>query len=483
MNLKSTHKTVFLAIFFPLWLAFSSFQGIDEHPLFMDIEGVERSFLIKLSHGYEKNLPMIIVLHQNGTSPSRLAGINWQRLDHNAIVAFPSGIGWQWSCHVDNNLPNKINNDILFIDRLITKFQNDFSIDSSRIYIVGAGDSYCLAEQFQQRITAKVHAVRWDEKKSSYSSNNSNKVTLPIPLVNHEYSEKVPGEIVREPKPDTSEYTKANTDFLHLKYQISPFNNQGVKGTIKTVDFGLKYPITNKSKYQILGRIGYEALWAQKQIVFDVAVLQSLSAQFFLNKNVGKSMLTAFVGTGIYSDFKDVSGKDFRFSSGARFKRKVSARFSFSYGLSYNRQFLGNQIIPFVEIDYWINERTRIFGPFPIRPKIEMKVAPAMIIGAGIYGDGSNYRLSSVFDDDQVIQINQWGMNLYAKKKLYKAISFYASIGHSIRRSLKLYDDAVSVPWTIITIPLNDKAVPIERISNNSYTLDIGLSFGLYEHE
>ena len=107
-----------------------------------------------------------------------------------------------------------------------------------------------------------------------------------------------------------------------------------------------------------------------------------------------------------------------------------------------------------------------------------MSVAPTMVIGAGIQGDGSSYRLSSGYDQNQVVQINQWGINLYVRKKMYNAISLYASAGRFLRRSLKLYNDSDQVPWTIITIPLGSKAVPVERINNSSNTLEVGLSYG-----
>lgn len=464
-----------MAICFPVGLTLSSFQITDEYFLSMDVEGTERSCLVKLSHGYDKQLPLIIVLHENDTSPLRLAAMNWQKFDHRAVIAFPTGRDWRWSCQVGKRAKNDVDNDILFIERLIAKLHKEFLVDISRTFIVGAGNSFCLAEQFQQRSPA-IQAVQWREKRHNYSSNDLDRFALPMSLPNTDNSKNISGEVTRESEPDTLH--RADPDFIHLKYQISPLSNQGLKGTIKTIDFSLKYPIANKSKYRILGRSGYEALWTKKEIFFNVGLLQSISSQLVFIGDIGKSTVTAFAGTGIYSDFKDVTGKDFRFSSGVRFKRKVSDRFGFSYGLSYNRQFFGNQVIPFVEIDYWISDRIRIFGPFPVRPKIEMSVAPTMVIGAGIQGDGSSYRLSSGYDQNQVVQINQWGINLYVRKKMYNAISLYASAGRFLRRSLKLYNDSDQVPWTIITIPLGSKAVPVERINNSSNTLEVGLSYG-----
>lgn len=480
MTLKTiTYFTSFLAL-----LLFSNFLTNGQHSISVNVEGTDRSFLVNSSHGYDiRPLPLIVVLHENGVSPLPLAGMDWSKLRHRVILAFPYSTQLQWPHANDRKQKQaETNNDIKFIDGLISKLQGDFSIDLSRIFVIGIGNSYDLAQQFQHQYPQRLRAtIQWNNKRSNTpSSENADDLADLNALVNQNPSTMQSGKSTFHTKVDTLSLPESDMDLLHIKYKISPLNTQGINSMINIFDVDIKYPILIKNNYKLFGRASYETLWTKDDTLFGGSTLHGISSQLALTKNIRKkTSLLLFGNTGVYSDFKDINGKDLRFSLGVRIKKRVKENFSYAYGLSYSRQFFGNQIVPFIEIDWQPNERVRVFGPFPVRPKIEVKVTPMLILGAGIQGDASSYRLSKKYNDSRFVQINQWGINLYGRKKIEKSLSLYAAVGYSLRRSFKEYNDTDNIPWTIITIPLGDRTNPISKINNNNYTFEIGLSYGL----
>ncbi|MDJ1505345.1 DUF6268 family outer membrane beta-barrel protein [Cytophagaceae bacterium BD1B2-1] len=168
-----------------------------------------------------------------------------------------------------------------------------------------------------------------------------------------------------------------------------------------------------------------------------------------------------------------------RFATGFRFRRILSERTSIGFGAGYARQFFGNVIMPFLEVNWKINDQWTLSGLFPIKPKLEYQLNKRVSLGAQILVDNSSSRLSRKYNESQIVQFKQWNAQLYTEYTIYKNIYFSIVAGYVFRRKIQLYDQNMRVPWTIFTFPIGGEKTAIRTLTGNGYILQAGLSIKL----
>ena len=100
------------------------------------VNGVTREYIIYVPESYSgtSSLPLLISFH--GLTSNMELNFNYTNFNElaeseNFIVVHPNGINKKWTLR-DSNNP-----DIDFIELLLDKLENDYKIDSNRIYITG----------------------------------------------------------------------------------------------------------------------------------------------------------------------------------------------------------------------------------------------------------------------------------------------------------------------------------------------------------
>lgn len=189
--------------------------------------------------------------------------------------------------------------------------------------------------------------------------------------------------------------------------------------------------------------------------------------------NDRKSM-AFFVQQGIFSDMKDLSGRDFRYGFGFRHKTRHSPKFSSGFGLGYSRQFFGNQIVPFVYLDYRPNGRVAISGQFPARPKFQYRINAKNALALELAGDASSFRLSDAAGG-KIVQLNQWRAAAKWEFELSKHFGLFVTVGANLRNTYKRYEGAGGVRWTVLTVPVGEKTAPAHKISGQGPFLQVGM--------
>lgn len=267
-------------------------------------------------------------------------------------------------------------------------------------------------------------------------------------------------------------------DLLNVNYAISTLKYKDTVANANLFDIKLKLPVFSKKPYTVAGILGYKNLSLHN---FPADYSDKLHGFTFQGVCIYKlsavKSLTVFAQTGLFSDLQDVSGKDFRYSAGFRYRVKHSGKLSTGWGLAYSRQFFGNQIIPFIDVDYKPNDKWSITGQFPIKPKVLYHFTDNWSAGIELLADASSYRLSETAKDNQFIQINQWTGLTKLEYRFTKNWQLNVGVGKNFKQSYKLYSDAAITPWTIITFPLGEKAEPISKTDNKGLNIQISILF------
>ncbi len=267
-------------------------------------------------------------------------------------------------------------------------------------------------------------------------------------------------------------------DWATVNYSFSKLKYNDTAAHAKQVDVKFRLPVYQGDKNTIAGAIGYKNVTLNN---FPESYSKNLHGVIlqavWLHRFSSKKSITLFTQAGLFSDMKDINAKDFRYSAGFRYRYTHSGKLSTGWGLAYSRQFFGNQVIPFIDVDYKPNEKWSITGQFPVKPKVLYHFNNQLSAGIEINGEAASYRLSATEKNNQFVQINQWTGLAKLEYQFTKAWQFNIGIGRNFKQTYKLYDDASTTAWTVITIPLGDKPDPVQKMDSKGLNVQLGISF------
>lgn len=276
----------------------------------------------------------------------------------------------------------------------------------------------------------------------------------------------------------TSHLFAQDSDLASINYAVSTLQYNDTSANANLLDVKFKIPLWNKNRHTVISIVGYKNLSLNNFPMDYTNHLHAFTWQAaWLYKFNDSKSVAFFAQIGLFSDLKDLSSKDFRYNGGFRYRTKYADKLSIGWGLGYSRQFFGNQIIPFMEIDYRPNERWSITGAFPIKPKILYHFHNKLSAGFELSADAASYRLSETKCNHQFIQVNQWAGLAKLEYQFAKSWQLNIGVGRNFKQSYKLYNDAATTSWTIITFPLGEKSEPIQEIDNKGLNLQVGISF------
>ncbi|UOB18132.1 DUF6268 family outer membrane beta-barrel protein [Abyssalbus ytuae] len=267
-------------------------------------------------------------------------------------------------------------------------------------------------------------------------------------------------------------------DLATVNYSFSNINYNDSVATLKYLHFRLNTPLWKNEKNRIFAGINYKSGYFNNFNLFPESTLHGVGLRLGWNHKIDSIQnIILFFQSGIYSDFQDISGKDFRSLIGFSYTKRKSDSFKYGIGAGYSRQFFGHQVVPFFNLEWKVSPRLAIYGQLPVKQQIEYSFS-SFLIGSKIDGNAASYRLSEKHMN-QFVKINEWNYSIYAEKSIYKNLLLNAGIGYNLIRSFKIYEDFEDSSWTIFTIPLSSRDQPIEKVNDRSIFFDISLKLTL----
>ncbi|WP_312901919.1 DUF6268 family outer membrane beta-barrel protein [Chryseobacterium taichungense] len=269
-------------------------------------------------------------------------------------------------------------------------------------------------------------------------------------------------------------------DLFGVSYGYENIKNDSVQGKIKDIDAFLNFPIYRDEKRTAGGRLqfksrsisGLDPTLSKNLYNADVFVFWQLKIK-------QKYKVYFFAQVGAYSDFKDISEEDFRYSFGARYTIQHNDNLKTGWGISYNRQFYGHQLNPFISVDYQITPKLQLTGLLPIRPKLIYAINDKLSWTNEISASAASYRLSASEENSRFLRINNWFGISSLEYKLAGHHKFSLGFGYDFVNNLKLYEDTASNNWSIFTFDFRQKSKPIQEIKTRGLRFNVGYSFGL----
>jgi hypothetical protein len=268
-------------------------------------------------------------------------------------------------------------------------------------------------------------------------------------------------------------------EIFHFRYGVAPLtagNNH--KDAVQTVDLAVRFPLRVNEKNVIAAGIGYETVFTEPHEQFGASV-HGLSVQGMFQCSLDERRALMLVGTaGIYSDFKDISGEDLRYTVGMRYKTKVRDNFMLAYGLAVSRQFFGVMVAPFIDFDWSISDRVKVSGPFPLNTRLRYRVSSNTEFLLFLKPENSTYRLSARENDSRYLQRKQWNAGLGFDHMLTKHWQLSARGGYSVRRTFEIYNNSETGVLSILTFDLRGgKRTPEETYEQKAWFAELSIAW------
>ncbi len=272
---------------------------------------------------------------------------------------------------------------------------------------------------------------------------------------------------------------QSDRELFHLDYSLAPVNTSGTHSILHTTNLHFRFPILMKENYTLASGLGYETMWTSNYPLFGDQGVHGLNKQFFFLLNLkNERSILAFASAGIYSDFKDISGEDFRYTTGIRYKFKIHHQFTLSYGLGVSRQFFGTMVAPFIDFDWKLNDRWQLAGPFPINTRLRYALAPNVELTFFLKPDNNTFRLSEGAHNSQYFQKKQWNLGLSFDYMLTRHWQLTLRGGHAFRRKFEIFDVSQTGILSILTFDVRGgKRTPSYHYEEKAFFGEMALAW------
>lgn len=271
----------------------------------------------------------------------------------------------------------------------------------------------------------------------------------------------------------------------HLDYWYVPVKYKDTGANVRMVDLNVGLPIYRKPAASLLANVELKTVQFSNFPLQNIPTLYSVSFQAAYVRKINQNLSLALFGQlGVFSDFKDLSAEDVRGTIGFQYRIKHSETFKSGLGIAYSNQFFGNELLPYINIDYNPGPDWRIYGQVPSNVKAEYKLSKKDFIGFGVRGLTNSYRLSKTEYNSSFVQTVEWHGKLFWERFIYRNWSVNLNAGYTFSQTFRLYDDidgAMLNSWTILTIPVGKKRPePKQEIKRNGMIYQVGVAYNIF---
>ena len=148
----------------------------------IEIEGSTREYTLYLPKSYSTSdsLPLLFSIHGLGSNMD--FNFNYTKFDQlaeteNFILVHPNALNKSWSTSTDNNL------DIIFIQNLIDYLENEYNVNSQRIYVTGMSNGGFFSLALACHVSGKIAAVSSVTGTMYRPAINSCQPSKPVPVL------------------------------------------------------------------------------------------------------------------------------------------------------------------------------------------------------------------------------------------------------------------------------------------------------------
>jgi hypothetical protein len=207
-------------------------------------------------------------------------------------------------------------------------------------------------------------------------------------------------------------------------------------------------------------------------IILRTGLIQKLSN--------GNSIQALFIPR-LMSDFKNIGKKHFQFGGTFIYEKVYHEKLKIGYGVLYNQETFGPNVVPLVNLEWKISERWSMSGLLPIYSKIKFKVNEKLNLGIHHFGLITSYRLGEEAYQNDYIERKSIDLGLFARYNIFGGIHIEGRYGYSFGRSYNQYneDDKITLAMPLTTIGDNRNQINESANFNNGAYAHVRLVYAV----
>jgi len=233
-----------------------------------------------------------------------------------------------------------------------------------------------------------------------------------------------------------------------LSYDFSFGKTAASKGGGTFISNGIKLVFPVGSGFSIGPELGLLNI-NDTHSLLDSASYKTIGLSVGYHTKLGqKTILSIHAEPLLASDFNDISDEDLRFKSEVLFLFPTSKKFALGFGMGYQYQFSGSQILPVITMIWHLNDNITLSGPLPLVPRLDFKLNDKWTLGAGFKGDFGSYRLSAARFNSRYVQYRNSNIGITTQYKPDNKLTLSGFLGIGSRK-LDIYQNSQTVPLRI----------------------------------
>ncbi len=166
-----------------------------------------------------------------------------------------------------------------------------------------------------------------------------------------------------------------------------------------------------------------------------------------------------FLAPRFMSDFKNVNSDHFQMGALFLYEKKFREGLKMGFGVMYNQEFFGPNLVPLVNLDWQVSDRWSIAGLFPIYGKVKYKVNERFSTGWSHFGLITTYRLGDPAYEGDYMERKSIDETLFARYQLYGNIFLEGRFGYALGRSYAQYEADQKVDFTLPLVGFGDNRI------------------------
>jgi hypothetical protein len=163
-----------------------------------------------------------------------------------------------------------------------------------------------------------------------------------------------------------------------------------------------------------------------------------------------------FIAPRLMTDFKNINSDHFQMGALFLYEKKFREGLKMGFGLMYNQEFFGPNLVPLVNVDWQISERWSVTGMFPIYGKVIYKVNERLSAGLSHFGLITSYRLGDAEYKGDYMERKSIDEALFARYQLFGNIYLEGRFGYALGRSYAQYEADQKVDLIIPLVSFGD---------------------------
>lgn len=181
----------------------------------------------------------------------------------------------------------------------------------------------------------------------------------------------------------------------------------------------------------------------------------------------------------LMTDFKGVDTEHLQLGGVGTYKLEFSERLTMGFGLMFNQEFFGPNLVPLVDLDWKLSEKWSLNGLFPIYGKLKYKFSERLDGGWSHFGLVTSYRLGNPDYPGDYIDRRSIDETLYARYQLFGDFFLEGRMGYALGRSYKQYSSDQKVDLTLPLISIGDDRVAKNASIHDGFIASLRLVYSI----